>query len=138
MAHPLTGVATKCKYLPTIADLKQFVEDRFKRLNTRSTTYKYLKPGEGDPLDMATAEKRKATVLETLGYDPSQPYERKREPLPAGIMDAIEEGRWSSANLKTPPAPPSAELKTLVGYITATTGDTLAGHGVNLTSEPWN
>lgn len=114
LAHPLTGIATRCKYLPTVADIKQFIEDRASRLNTRSTTYRYLKPGEGDPVDMPTENRRKAQVLAELGYDPSKPRQVHRPPLDRGIVDAIEQHRWSSADLKTPAKPASAELKALI------------------------
>lgn len=114
MAHPLTGIATKCKYLPTVADLRQFIEDRAKRLNTRATGYRYLEPGEGDPVDMPPENRRKAQVLAELGYDPSKPRQVHRPPLDRGIVDAIEQGQWSSANLKTPAKPASAELKALI------------------------
>lgn len=120
LAHPLTGIASKCKYLPTIADLKEFIEERARRLNTRATGYRYFKRGEGDPLEMADAERRKAAVVEALGYDPAKPKPTKRLPLDRGIMDAIQENRWSSGDLKTPAAPASEELKQLLreqGYV---------------------
>lgn len=120
LAHPLTGIATKCKYLPTIADLKQFIDDRAKRLNTRATGYRYFRRGEGDPLDIPDAERRKAQVLAELGYDPSGPKVEKRTPIEPAILDAIEEGSWSSDHLKTPARPASPELKALLieqGYL---------------------
>lgn len=120
LAHPLTGIAAKCKYLPTIADLKQFIEDRAKRLNTRATGYRYFKRGEGDPLDIPDADRRKAVVVDTLGYDPSKPRDEKRRPLEPAIRDAIAEDRYSLSHLKTPSRPASPELKALLieqGYL---------------------
>jgi hypothetical protein len=114
LAHPLSGIATKCKFLPTLADMNEFLDARAKRLNTRATGYKYFKRGEGDPLDIADAERRKTQVMETLGYDPAKPRPTKLTPLDRGIMDAIEHDRWSSADLKTPAKPASAELKALL------------------------
>lgn len=118
LAHPLTGIATKCKFLPTIADLREFIEGRAKRLNTRATGYRYFRRGEDDPVEISPAERRKAQVLAELGYDPSKP--RTRKPIEPAILDAIEEKRWSSADLKTPARPPSPELKALLieqGYL---------------------
>lgn len=120
LAHPLTGIATKCKYLPTIADLKQFIEDRARRLNPTPRAYPLFKRGEGDPPDMADADRRKAQVLAELGYDPAKPKAERRAPLDPGILDAIEENRWSSKDLKTPAAPISPELRALLieqGYL---------------------
>jgi hypothetical protein len=119
LAHPLTGIASKCKYLPTIADLKEFIEDRAKRHQIRSTVYKYFGANHYDP-PMEPAEKRKAQVLAELGYDPSLPHAVKRPPIEPAILDAIAEGTWSSKHLKTPARPPSPELKALLieqGYL---------------------
>lgn len=112
LAHPMTGIASKCKYLPTIADLKQFVDERFKRLNTRATGYKYLKPDR--LVEMPPTERRKAQVIAELGYDPSVPNARQRPPLDPGIRDAIIENRWTISSLKTPARPPSRELLALL------------------------
>jgi hypothetical protein len=120
LAHPLTGIATKCKYLPTIADLREFIEDRAKRLNTRATGYRYLRPGENDPVEMSPHERRKAQVIAELGYDPSKPRDEKRKPIEPAILDAIEEGSWSPEHLKTPARPISPELRALLieqGYV---------------------
>ncbi len=112
LANPLTGIATKCKFLPTIADMNEFLDERAKRLNTRATSYRYFKPDA--LIDMPIEERRKAQVLSELGYDPSKQRKIKREPLEPAIIDAIEEGSWSSTNLKTPAKPASAELKALL------------------------
>jgi len=111
LAHPLTGLASKCKYLPTIADIKQFIEDRARRTNTRATGYRYLKPGEEDQVDIPPGERRKAQVLAELGYDPSitRDLRQPRRPLDPGIIDAIQEGSWSSSSLKTPSGPITPE-----------------------------
>jgi hypothetical protein len=114
LAHPVTGIASKCKYLPTIADLKQFIEDRAKRLNTRATGYRYFKRGEDDPLDIPDAERRKAQVIRELGYDPAKPSQVMHPPLAPAIIDAIEENRWSSKDLKTPAKPISPEFRALL------------------------
>jgi hypothetical protein len=110
LAHPLTGIATKCKYLPTIADLREFIEERAKRLNTRATGYRYFRPSEDDSVDVSPAERRKAQVLSELGYDPSKPRDEKRRPIDPAIRDAIEGDRWTINQLKTPATPASIEL----------------------------
>lgn len=118
LAHPVSGIASKTKFLPTKADMAEFIADRHKRLNTRATGYRYFEPGE--MVAMEPAERRKAQVLAELGYDPSKPMVDKRPPLDRGILDAIQENRWSSKDLKTPARPASAELKALLveqGYL---------------------
>lgn len=114
LANTLTGIATKTKFLPTKAEMVEFLNDRHKRLNTRATGYKYLKPGEEDKIEMSPAERRKAQVLEELGYDPMKTRGIERPPLDRAIVDAIQEDRWSISMLKTPTAPASEELKALL------------------------
>lgn len=116
LACPLTGIATKCKYLPSVADIKQFIHDRADRLNTRATGHRYLKRGEADPVEVPSAERRKAQVLAALGYDPSitRDLRQPHRPLDPGIIDAIQEGSWSSSSLKTPPGPITPELRALL------------------------
>lgn len=118
LAHPLTGIATKCKFLPTIADLKQFIEERAKRLYDPPRAYPLFKRDEVNP--RPEPDRRKAQVLAELGYDPSKPEAVKRKPLEPAIIDAIEEGRWSSEQLKTTARPISPELRALLieqGYL---------------------
>lgn len=116
LAHPVSGIASKCTFLPTKAQMAEFLADRHKRTNTRATGYRYLKPGEEDEIDIPPAERRKAQVLRELGYDPSISREvrQPRRPLDPGIIDAIQEGSWSSSSLKTPPGPITPELRALL------------------------
>lgn len=116
LAHPVTGIVSKSEFLPSIAKIKQFVDDRGKRLNTRATGYRYLKPGEEDEIEIPPGERRKAQVLKELGYDPSvsRDVRQPRRPLEPAIIDAIEEGRWSSSSLRTPPGPISPEFRALL------------------------
>lgn len=116
LAHPVTGIVSKSEFLPSIAKIKQFVDDRGRRLNTRATGYRYLKPGEEDEIEIPPGERRKAQVLKELGYDPSISREvrQPRRPLDPGIIDAIQEGSWSSSSLKTPSGPITPELRALL------------------------
>lgn len=120
LAHPVSGIASKTEFLPTKAKMAEFLADRFKRLNTRATGYRYFKPGEGDPLEISDLERRKAIVFKELGYDPLKPKPRDLKPLEPAIRDAIAEDRYSLSHLKTPSRPASPELKALLieqGYL---------------------
>lgn len=112
MAHPTTGVASKCRFLPTIADLRQFIDDRRSMFSCTDgdSGYKRFRPGEDDTPRMEPLERRKAAVIEALGYDPAKIRAPVRKPLEPGIRDAIEDGSWSVSMLKSPPRPPSREL----------------------------
>ena len=96
--------------------MAEFIADRHKRLNTRATGYRYLKPGEEDEVEIPPADRRKAQVLKELGYDPSITSDNRtiRKPLEPAIIDAIAEGRWSASSLKTPAGPISPELRALL------------------------
>jgi hypothetical protein len=96
--HPLTGIATKCKFPPNVAELREFIEDRAKRLYPPPRAYPLFKRDGVDPSTLGPSpDRRKAQVLAELGYDPSKPQATKRAPLEPAIRDAMEEGSWSSA-----------------------------------------
>jgi hypothetical protein len=122
LVHPTMGIATKCKFPPNVAELREFIEDRAKRLYPPPRAYPLFKRDGVDPeVDPRPApDRRKAQVLAELGYDPSKPQATKRAPIEPAIRDAMEEGSWSSAHLKTPSRPASPELKALLieqGYL---------------------
>lgn len=102
------GLQTVCKYLPTAADVHDFLRDKRAKLEQfkpAATHYHKAEPLTG-PWDQETDYERKRRVVrEALGYNPDVKAIPPRPVLPDD---------WSAANLKTPPAPPSDELKRLI------------------------
>jgi hypothetical protein len=101
---------TVCKFLPTPADVHEFLRARREKatqFQPTPTHYKRLNEEKG-PWDQETDFERKARVVrELLGYNPSpaaKQLDPKRELVPPSAEDL--------ANLKltTPPAAPSVHL----------------------------
>lgn len=108
--HPLNGVAARCKFLPTFADISAVLVDhraKQEQFTPAHTQYKRLAEDKG-PWDKETDYERKARVVkELLGYNPSpkaQQLEAKRELVPPTAEDL------KNLKLKTPPAPITREL----------------------------
>lgn len=114
VTHPRDGLSTVCKFLPTAADIYEFIrnkrakQDEFKPAHTN---YRRLTEEHG-PWDEETDYERKARVVrELLGYNPSpkaQHIETRRELVPPTPQDL------RNLKLKTPPAPPSVYLLELL------------------------
>ena len=108
LADPRDGLATVCKFLPTIADVHEFLRNKRAKLEQFKpppTHYHKAEPLPG-PWDQETDYERKRRVVrEILGYNPDVKPTPPRPVLPDD---------WSSANLKTPAAPPSDELRRLI------------------------
>lgn len=101
-----TGVPSRCKYLPTPADIAEFVRAEAERLDQfkpAHTAYPRLKTDEDGVL--TTPEERQVHVARLL----AKPI-WERTPAPA--LDAGE--LRTNADLRTPPAPPSQKLIDLV------------------------
>jgi hypothetical protein len=111
IANPREGLATVCKFLPTAADVHDFL--RAKRAKEAEykpahTAYRRLNEDSG-PWEKETDYERKARVVrELLGYNPSakaQQLEPKRELVPPTAEDL------RNLKLKTPPGPISRQLR---------------------------
>lgn len=78
------GLATRCKYLPTPADVFELIREKRAwrdRINP-PTTWQKLTPDETPAGWEADGDRRKRTVREALGYDPeTRKRERKIEPM---------------------------------------------------------
>jgi hypothetical protein len=110
VTDPREGLGTVCKFLPTAADLHEFLRNKRAKMEAfkpAHTTYRRLNEETG-PWDKETDYERKARVVrELLGYNPSpgaQQKEAKRELVPPTAEDL------ANLKLKTPPAPPSKYL----------------------------
>lgn len=110
MLHPLNGVAARCKFLPTFADISAVLvehraqQEKFKPAHTQ---YKRLEPDAG-PWDQETDYERKARVVkELLGYNPS-PKARQMEAKRTFVPPTEED--LKNLRLKTPPGRPTREL----------------------------
>lgn len=105
---PLNGVAARCKFLPTFADICAVLQDhknRQEQFQPTPTQYKRLEVERG-PWDQETDFKRKRRVVqECLGYNPDARGAPAKREFTAPSPDEVR-----ALNLKIPPAPPSREL----------------------------
>jgi hypothetical protein len=110
VTNPRTGIHTICKFLPSVAEVHEFIRleherrDQFKPAHT--TYHRFAAEPE---IDIPPLERRKQVVRETLGYDP-QHQRRKEEP-------AFKPGpsiHGDHRDLQTPARPASDELKRLI------------------------
>jgi hypothetical protein len=110
LTNPRDGLATVCKFLPTAADVHEFLRERRakqEQFKPAHTTYRRLNDESG-PWDKETDYERKARVVkELLGYNPS-PKAQELEPKRVLVPPTEEDLR--NLKLKTPPAPPSRYL----------------------------
>lgn len=117
ITHPRDGLHTVCKYLPTPADVAEFVKTKRDaanvsfRLPPPQGAHAYFDPEKETSQEAKQAEiaRRKAHVLKTLGYDPARPRERIR-PTPTEATA----GDLASLKLKTPPGPITPQLRALL------------------------
>jgi hypothetical protein len=108
LTHPRDGLHTVLKFLPTPADVHQFLRERRARLEAvrpAPTTYHRLAEEPG-PWDRETDfERKRRVVRECLGYNPGE------RGLPTNrTLETPSEDEVRSLRLKTPPAPASREL----------------------------
>ena len=108
VTDPRHGLAARCQYLPTIADIHQCIRDRKaadEQFKPAPTTYQRLGEMTG-PWDQETDfERKKRVVMECLGYNP----DARGAPAKRVLVEPTEE-EVRNLKLKTPPAPPSRYL----------------------------
>ena len=108
LAHPREGLQTVCKFLPTPADVHQFLRDRRARaeqFKPAPTAYRKIEDDPSAPWNLETdVERKRRVVREQLGYDPAGSAGAPRKLEPATAEDV------ANLRLKTPPAPPSRYL----------------------------
>lgn len=107
------GLAARCKFLPTPADVFEFIRERkakAEQFKPAHNTWGYFEPDPPDaPWRRETDYDRKRRVVgELLGYDPSNRKPEKRD-LSEPTADDIK-----NLKLKTPPAPVTPQLKALL------------------------
>lgn len=123
VTHPREGLHTVCKFLPTAADLFEFIRKKrepFEKFKAFGKTPAEREP-EDKPLTRDEVERRRAIVRNTLGYDPVAKHAPVKRPLTRPTDDEVR-----SLKLTTPAAPVSEELKKLLwqqGYFKASHGD---------------
>lgn len=108
LTDPRSGLHTVCKYLPTAADVHEFLRNKRAKLEQfkpAPTHYHKAEPLAG-PWDAETDYERKRRVVrDALGYNPDTKPIPPRPVLPDD---------WSASDLKTPAAPPSPHLLKLL------------------------
>jgi hypothetical protein len=75
VTDPRNGVASRCQFLPTIADIHAVLRERQARTEAflpTPTTYKRLNGPEHDPRRLKTPEERARYVRRVLGYNPME------------------------------------------------------------------
>lgn len=110
ITHPRDGLHTVCKFLPTPADVHEFIRAKRAKLEAvqpAATTYRRLNAEEPGPWDAETDyERKKRVVRECLGYNPdSQGATASRRTFTPPNAEDVRNLR-----LKTPAAPPSPYL----------------------------
>ena len=109
ITDPREGLATRCKYLPTPADVFELIRERRAardRINPH-TTWNKLEPISG-PWDAETDfERKKHIVRELLGYDPGNRNDKPKRVFAKPTQTDFEALR-SQAKVKA--APPSKHL----------------------------
>lgn len=109
LTHPREGLHTVCKYLPTPADVHEFIRkkrakaDQFK---PAPTSWHKFTDDPAAPWNRETDyELKKRVVRESLGYDPNN-----RETPVKRVLTPPCAADFESLTLKTPAAPPSRYL----------------------------
>lgn len=110
LTHPREGLHTLCKFLPTPADVHEFLRARRARLEAvqpAPTTYRRLAAEESGPWDQETDYERKRRVVrEALGYNPE-----KADIVAKRTLTAPTDEEVRNLRLKTPAGPISSQLK---------------------------
>jgi hypothetical protein len=109
LVDPRTGLQTALKYLPTPADVHEFLRERRARIEQFRPTPAAWRKIEDDPdapwNRETDVERKKRLVRELLGYDPDKGGAfGKRTLTPAAAEDI------GNLRLKTPAAPPTPQL----------------------------
>ena len=113
VTDPRDGVASRCQYLPTIADIHALLreqKEKAEQFRPAHTNYRRLNDHTG-PWDQETDfERKKRVVLEALGYDPDE----RGRPAKKRIFSPPSAQEVANLQLKTPSAPPSPYLISLL------------------------
>ena len=113
ITNPRDGLATVCKFLPTAADVHEFIRNKRAKLDEfkpAHTNYRRLNDEKG-PWDAETDfERKKRVVMECLGYNPDD----RGRPAEKRTFTAPDEATVRNLKLKTPPAGPSPYLIALL------------------------
>lgn len=121
LSHPTTGLAARCKYLPTIADAMDILNEhraKAEQFTPAHTTYRRFRDEDDSdaPWNKETdVERKKRVVAELLGYSPGHPSHQPKRVLVPATADDLRE-----LKLKTPPAPPTPQLLALLREQTET------------------
>lgn len=115
LAHPLHGLSTRCRFLPTIADAHALLAERRAKAEQFRPVYSALhkvKPDAPDaPWNRETDFARKRRVVrEYLGYDPDD----GRQPPPPRELVPPSDEEVRSLRRQTPPAPVTPQLVRLL------------------------
>ncbi len=113
MTNPKEGVAARCQYLPTIADVHAVLREhkaRREQFQPAHTNYHRL-GDENGPWDRETDYERKRRVVrECLGYTPDD----QGRPAAKRTFTPPSPEEVGNLKLKTPAAPPSRHLIALL------------------------
>lgn len=118
VTHPRDGLHTVCKFLPTAADLFDFLRKKREPFDKFKAFGKSLAEREPPELKLTESEieRRKRIVMETLGYNPLDKFKPVKR-----VLENPTEAEVRGLKLETPAAPVSEELKKLLweqGYFT--------------------
>lgn len=106
------GLATRCKFLPTPADVFELIRERkakAEQFKPAHTNYRRLNDEPPGAWDLETDYERKRRVVrELLGYNPGEQSAPKRE------LTLPTEDEVRSMKLKTPAAPITPQLRALL------------------------
>ena len=117
LRHPRDGLNTVCKFLPTPADVHEFL--RAKRAKAEqfvpaATAYRKLVDDPDAPWNKETdVERKKRVVRELLGYNPGPQSVQMQEPRTFSVPTP-DEVRAVCSKLKTPAGEASSYLKALI------------------------
>lgn len=110
LTHPRDGLHTVCKFLPTPADVHEFLRAKRARLEAvqpTPTTYRRLNGTAPGPWDAETDYERKRRVVqECLGYNPDD----RGHPAGKRIFTPPSVEETGNLKLKTPSAPITPQL----------------------------
>lgn len=89
------GIKARCKFLPTPADINELVSAKHKARDFVQPPRGYQKLEPGDDIVQPPGDRRKAQVLELLGYDPAAPMRRvqREELVPPSAEDIAVLGK---------------------------------------------
>lgn len=114
LTHPRDGLHTVCKFLPTAADVHEFLRSkraRAEQFQPASTAWRKIEEDPDAPWNQETdAERKKRVVEELLGYNPDE----RGRPAAKRTFTPPSTEEVANLNLKTPAAPPSASLISLL------------------------